>query len=26
MQAVHTVARACLITAIEFDKFTSDHQ
>ena len=26
MQAVHAVARACLITAIEFDKFTSDHQ
>lgn len=26
MQAVHAVARACLITAIEFDKFTLDHQ
>ena len=26
MQAVHAVARACLITAIEFDKFASDHQ
>ena len=26
MQAIHAVARACLITAIEFDKFTSDHQ
>ncbi len=26
MQAVHTVARACLITAIEFDKFALDHQ
>ena len=26
MNAVHAVARACLITAIEFDKFTSDHQ
>lgn len=26
MHAVHTVARACLITAIEFDKFTLDHQ
>ena len=26
MHAVHAVARACLITAIEFDKFTSDHQ
>ncbi|WP_415311581.1 DUF2299 family protein [Candidatus Nitrosocosmicus sp. FF01] len=26
MQAVHSVARACLITAIEFDKFVLDHQ
>ena len=26
MQAVHAVARACLITAIEFDKFALDHQ
>jgi hypothetical protein len=26
MQAVHAVARACLITAIEFDKFELDHQ
>jgi hypothetical protein len=26
MNAVHAVARACLITAIEFDKFTLDHQ
>jgi hypothetical protein len=26
MNAVHTVARACLITAIEFDKFTLDYQ
>ena len=26
MHAIHAVARACLITAIEFDKFTSDHQ
>jgi hypothetical protein len=26
MRAVHTVARACLITAIEFDKFALDHQ
>jgi hypothetical protein len=26
MNVVHTVARACLITAIEFDKFTLDHQ
>jgi len=26
MQAVHAVARACLITAIEFDKFVLDHQ
>ncbi|VFJ14797.1 DUF2299 family protein [Candidatus Nitrosocosmicus franklandus] len=26
MSAVHTVARACLITAIEFDKFMVDHQ
>ena len=26
MHAVHTVARACLITAIEFDKFTLDYQ
>ena len=26
MRAVHTVARACLITAIEFDKFTLDYQ
>ncbi len=26
MSAVHTVARACLITAIEFDKFILDHQ
>ncbi|HEU5121117.1 MAG TPA: DUF2299 family protein, partial [Candidatus Nitrosocosmicus sp.] len=26
MQAVHAVARACLITAIEFDKFTLNHQ
>ncbi|MBA2268789.1 MAG: hypothetical protein M3Q77_04335 [Thermoproteota archaeon] len=26
MQAVHTVARACLITALEFDKFVLDYQ
>ena len=26
MRAVHTVARACLITAIEFDKFALDYQ
>ena len=26
MQAVHTVARACLITALEFDKFALDYQ
>jgi hypothetical protein len=26
MQAVHTVARACLITAIEFDKFALDYR
>ncbi len=26
MHAVHSVARACLITAIEFDKFMLDHQ
>ncbi|KAA2281551.1 MAG: DUF2299 family protein [Candidatus Nitrosocosmicus sp.] len=26
MNAVHAVARACLIAAIEFDKFTLDHQ
>jgi len=26
VSAVHTVARACLITAIEFDKFMVDHQ
>ena len=26
MNAVHTVARACLITAIEFDKFALDYQ
>ncbi|GKS62594.1 hypothetical protein YTPLAS21_20520 [Candidatus Nitrosocosmicus sp.] len=26
MNAVHAVARACLITAIEFDKFTLDYQ
>ncbi|MDQ2685096.1 MAG: DUF2299 family protein [Thermoproteota archaeon] len=26
MSAVHTIARACLITAIEFDKFILDHQ
>ena len=26
MQAVHAVARACLITVIEFDKFALDHQ
>ena len=26
MSAVHAVARACLITAIEFDKFTLDYQ
>jgi hypothetical protein len=26
MHAVHTVARACLITAIEFDKFALDYQ
>ena len=26
MHAVHSVARACLITAIEFDKFTLDYQ
>ena len=26
MEAVHAVARACLITAIEFDKFALDHQ
>ncbi len=26
MQAVHAVARACLITAIEFDKFALDYQ
>ena len=26
MHAVHAVARACLITAIEFDKFTLDYQ
>ena len=25
MHAVHAVARACLITAIEFDKFVLDH-
>ena len=26
MHAVHSVARACLITAIEFDKFALDYQ
>ena len=26
MNAVHAVVRACLITAIEFDKFTLDYQ
>ncbi len=26
MQAVHTVARACLITALEFDKFVLDYK
>jgi hypothetical protein len=26
MHAIHAVARACLITAIEFDKFTIDHK
>jgi len=26
MHAVHTVAKACLITAIEFDKFALDYQ
>ena len=26
MSAVHTVARACLITAIEFDKFALDYE
>jgi len=26
MRAIHTVARACLITAIEFDKFALDYQ
>ena len=26
MHAVHTVARACLITALEFDKFVLDYQ